>query len=130
MSANLKPALSPKTKDRQDSKDDEDLVGPSDRRGRDRRAKPERRSFASLREEDQPSGSYNGGPVASAPVSAGPYMAIIITAAIGAMYKLYYLVTIVMKFGIAQNELLVFDQLAMLLVFVGLIIFAIGAKKS
>ena len=46
------------------------------------------------------------------------------------MYKLYYLVTIVMKFGIAQNELLVFDQLAMLLVFVGLIIFAIGAKKS
>ena len=57
-------------------------------------------------------------------------MAIIITAAIGAMYKLYYLVTIVMKFGIAQNELLVFDQLAMLLVFVGLIIFAIGAKKS
>ncbi|HMP49947.1 MAG TPA: hypothetical protein PKD05_00165, partial [Candidatus Melainabacteria bacterium] len=104
-------------------------IGPKDRRAKDRRAGGrERRSFSSLRDDEQRRDDDFAAP--RAPQSAGPYMAIIITASLGLMYKLYYLVTIVSTYGIPKNELMVFDQLIMMMVFGGLIIFAIGAKKS
>lgn len=104
-------------------------IGPKDRRAKDRRAGGrERRSFSSLRDDEQRRDDDFAAP--QAPQSAGSYMAIIITASLGLMYKLYYLVTIVSTYGIPKNELMVFDQLIMMMVFGGLIIFAIGAKKS
>ena len=104
-------------------------IGPKDRRGKDRRTGGrERRSFSSLR-DDEPRRDDNF-QAPQAPVSSWPYMAIIITAGLAMMYKLFYLVHIVRTFGIPKNELMIFDQLIMAMAFGGLIIFAIGAKKS
>lgn len=57
-------------------------------------------------------------------------MAIMVTAFIGALFKLWYLVNLLTSYEFKQVQMMVFDQVATLVVFVGLIIFASSAKKG
>lgn len=102
-------------------------VGPQDRRQNDRRrGSRDRRSFSNL-VDDGPDDDFQGG---SSGAPSGGTMAIMVTAFIGALFKVWYLVNLLTTYEFKQVQMMVFDQVATLVVFVGLIIFASSAKKG
>ncbi|MBZ0187473.1 MAG: hypothetical protein K8F91_14595 [Candidatus Obscuribacterales bacterium] len=124
-----RPAEAPKSAPPRTEEENKPEVGPQDRRGNDRRRSRERRSFSNLVDE-RDSGEMDAYQGQHAGPPAGGMMAIMVTAFIGALFKLWYLVTLFTQYDFQSAQMLIFDQVATLVVFVGLIIFASSAKKS
>ena len=127
------PKIDPPKEKPEPAKDSTEEAGPKDRRKKPRRATVERRSFANMREESQPSQGTGEFQVQSgAGLNPVSLMAITVTAMIGLLFKLYYLFIFFSQYDLTneQTMTLVIDQVTTLIVFLGLIIFSLTAKKS